>query len=82
MYKKIALAAALVIGAPIVALYFVGSSYDKQLAERFPEIPVNVRRKAYIQFFKNAYLGKYGDMDAFDDEKMDGLYLELVHLSS
>ncbi len=66
------------IGAFCTVAYYKTLSND--LADRFPEIDPTIRRKAYAKFMSNALNQRYGDMDDFDDETMDQLFLEQVRI--
>jgi hypothetical protein len=80
MNKTTLIASVAVAGVAIRVAYKLSTEMlVLQVAERFPDIDVNVVRTAYRQFLKNARAGKYGPMDDLNDYQMDQLFLAIVN---
>ena len=50
----------------------------KDLYKRFPDLDHKVIRKAYRTFIMNSAAQQYGDMNDFDYNQMDKIFLDIV----
>lgn len=79
--QKILASAVLVVGLTVVVAVTKWQSWIQDIEGRFPEIDRKILRKAYRKFMTNSALGKYNDLDldVYDDEQMDVLFMREVN---
>lgn len=76
--QKIRICVAILAGTIAVGVITMWKLNVRDIADRFPEIDTKIIPKAYRIVLKNAWLGKYNDVDTSTNEKWDVLMLKEI----